>query len=87
MSIGAETARIEALPVSDWKEELAKIENETDRKAIRSNLLTIRELGKNARIASRIRAMPPHERPAALLSLNEKHDREAIRALLRAQSK
>ena len=43
-SIGVEVARIEPLDVETWKEELAKIENETDRAAVRSVLMTIYEL-------------------------------------------
>ena len=43
-SIGVMVASIEVKPVESWKEELAKIENETDRAAVRSDLLTIYEL-------------------------------------------
>ena len=43
-SIGCAVGRIEALPVEDWPAELAKIDNDQDRQAVRSDLKTIYKL-------------------------------------------
>ena len=48
ISAGRETARIEALPVEQWREELEKIGDEAVRAAVRSNLETIYWLKKRA---------------------------------------
>ena len=43
-SIGEEVARIELLDMAEWKSELAKIDSDQDRQAVRSDLKTIYKL-------------------------------------------
>jgi len=44
INIGRETARIEERPMKEWAAELAKIEDEADRAAVRANLKTVQRL-------------------------------------------